>query len=95
MEIIWTDNARQDYFQNLEYLERKWSKTVAVKFMEEVDEKLELLVSNHDTFQKTGIDQSQRFLVNKHITLFYEVKGNRIVLLHFWNNYKNPKKLTL
>jgi plasmid stabilization system protein ParE len=95
MEIIWTENARSEYFQNLENLERKWSKSVAVNFMEEVDKKLELLVSNHNSFPKTGIDQSQRFLLNKHIAVFYEVKGSRIILLHFWNNYKNPKNLSL
>jgi hypothetical protein len=28
------------------------------------------------------------------ITLYYELKDNKITLLIFWNNYQNPKRLS-
>lgn len=71
MQIIWTDNARFEYFQNLEYLERKWSIKIAAKFMNEVDEKLELLISNFFTFPKINEGPIQKLMINKHITIFY------------------------
>lgn len=95
MEVVWTDHALYEYIQNLEYLDRKWSSSVVERFIKEVDEKLELLISNHFTFPKTGIKETQKLLVNKHVTLFYVVEGKKIVILHFWNNYQNPKNLSL
>ncbi|SDA94259.1 ParE toxin of type II toxin-antitoxin system, parDE [Algoriphagus alkaliphilus] len=95
MEFVWTYNASEEYIQILEYLEKKWSLRVANKFVQDVDEKLELLLTNYYTFQKVEEKKVQKFLINKHITLFYLVEGKKIVLLHFWNNSQDPNKLSL
>lgn len=95
MEFVWTNNASEKYIQILKYLEKKWSLTAANKFVQVVDEKLELLLTNYYTFQKVEEKKVQKFLITKHITLFYLVEGNKIVLLHFWNNSQNPEKLSL
>jgi len=95
VEFVWTYNASEEYIQILEYLEKKWSLRVANKFVQDVDEKLELLLTNYYTFQKVEEKKVQKFLINKHITLFYLVEGKKIVLLHFWNNSQDPNKLSL
>jgi plasmid stabilization system protein ParE len=95
VEFVWTYNASEEYIQILEYLEKKWSLRIANKFVQDVDEKLELLLTNYYTFQKVEEKEVQKFLINKHITLFYLVEGKKIMLLHFWNNSQNSEKLSL
>lgn len=95
MEIIWTQNAQNEFINNLLYLEAEWSFSVAKKFKSEVFQKLELLKTNSSTFQKTGFGETQKIFITKHITLYYLVEANKIVLLHFWNNAQNPEDLSL
>ena len=95
MKIIWTENASRYYFQILDYLLNRWSEKVANKFIDEVDRKLELLLISHEVFEKVPLTNVQRILINKHITLFYAVDGEKIYLIHFWNNSQNPENLKL
>lgn len=95
MKIIWTENASRNYFQILDYLLNRWSEKIANKFIDEVDRKLELLLISHEVFEKVPLTNVQRILINKHITLFYAVDGEKIYLIHFWNNSQNPENLKL
>jgi plasmid stabilization system protein ParE len=36
-----------------------------------------------------------RVLVINEISMFYQIKGNTIRILLFWNNRQNPKRLTV
>jgi plasmid stabilization system protein ParE len=46
MKILWSDDAKQDYDKNIEYLLREWSEESAFTFIEEVESILELLKTN-------------------------------------------------
>jgi plasmid stabilization system protein ParE len=95
MKIIWTENASRNYFQILDYLLNRWSESVANDFIDKVDSKLELLLLSHGVFEKVPGTNVQRILINKHVTLFYSVDGEKIHLIHFWNNSQNPENLKL
>lgn len=32
------------------------------------------------------------FVIVKQITLFYKLQGNKIILIHFFNNLRSPQK---
>ncbi len=53
MEIIWSDDARLDYDENIEYLLREWSEESAANFIEEVESVLELLKINPKLYSKS------------------------------------------
>ena len=38
MQIIWTQEAKQDYLENIEYLLEKWTEKSARNFINEVDD---------------------------------------------------------
>lgn len=95
MEIIWTQNAQDEFINNLLFLESEWSFSVAKKFELEVFKKLELLKTNSNTFQKSGYADTQKMFITKHISLYYLVEKEKIILLHFWNNAQNPEDLIL
>ena len=91
MEFVWTNNASEEYIQILKYLEKKWSFTAANKFVQVVDEKLELILTNYYTFQKVEEKKVQKFFITKHISLFYAVEGNKIFFTPFLEQLSKPQ----
>jgi plasmid stabilization system protein ParE len=83
MEIIWSDDARLDYNENIEYLVEEWSEESASTFIEEVELVLELLKTNPKLYPKSGYKSIRRAVIRKQITLFYQSKGSKIYLIRF------------
>lgn len=91
--VHWNKLARQDYFENIDYLVQNWSVKEAQKFIDEVFEIEKMLAKGNVEFQKTDRDGIKRCVINKHISLFYKViNDNKIELLRFWNNNQSLKK---
>jgi plasmid stabilization system protein ParE len=95
MEILWSDDAKQDYDENIEYLLREWSEDSASTFIEEVDLVLELLKTNPKLYPISDYKSIRRAVIRKQITLFYQDKGTSIYLVRFWNTYKDSQSLNL
>ncbi|WP_445711614.1 type II toxin-antitoxin system RelE/ParE family toxin [Flavobacterium sp.] len=91
--IIWSDLAIDDVSENIYYLEKEWSEKEVIRFNEKVDEVLEQLSNRNILFKPTEFESVFQIVIVKQITLFYEIKGDDIILLRFWNNYQNPNKL--
>lgn len=95
MEIIWSDESKLDYEENIEYLLKEWSEESAATFIEEVESVFELLRTNPKLYPMSDYKSVRRAVIRKQITLFYQDKGSKIYLVRFWNTYKNPKSLKL
>lgn len=95
MKIIWTNSAQADYYNNIDYLLENWTTTEAVKFIEKVDQYLEIIKQNPITFSKSEYRNIHFVPVVNQITLYYHIGKNNIELLRFWNNNQNPQKLSL
>ncbi len=95
MGIIWSDDARLDYDENIEYLLKEWSEKSASTFIEEVESVLELLKINPKLYPMTDYQSIRRAVIRKQITLFYQEKSSSIYLVRFWNTYKDPQSLKL
>ncbi len=97
-KVEWSVKAQESFESIVTYLEKEWTQREVVNFVNRVNEKLELLRS----FPRLGNANSRkrntyRTLVHKKITLVYHFKPvrNEIVLITFWNNLQDPKKLKL
>lgn len=96
IHIIWTDRAKSDYWQNIEYLELEWTINEVYNFMDKVDDLLVLLTKDNLIFKPTNYEFVFKVTITKHITLFYKLAINKdIELLRFWNTYQNPEKFSL
>jgi hypothetical protein len=93
--VSWSSSAKIDYWSNIEYLELEWSLSEVFQFMDKVDEVLELLIKQNIDFKESDFKRTFQVPIVKQITLFYKIENNTILLVRFWNNYKNPKKLKL
>ncbi len=93
MGIIWSEEAKVDYHENIQYLLNKWSEKVAIDFIEEVEAILDLIKLNPKLFPKVDYKSTRRAVVRKQITLYYIEKNEVVYLVRFWNNHKNPNRL--
>ena len=95
MQIIWSDDAIEDYRQNIEYLLSRWGEKLASAFIEEVDTVLELLIINPDIYPLVDHHSIRRAVVRKQVALYYKIEGKSIYLVRFWNTYQDPETLEL
>lgn len=93
--IRWTVDAQEDFWQNIDYLEKRWSMREAINFSVKVEELLEQLKINTATYTQTGYKDAFKIPVVKQVTLFYKLDGDKVILLRFWNNFQNPESLSL
>ncbi|MGO3182619.1 MAG: type II toxin-antitoxin system RelE/ParE family toxin [Aequorivita sp.] len=90
MEIIWTDRAYYSYDNNIDYLLNEWSLEVVRNFIGKTEEAEKLLLENPHLGRFDEDLNLYKLLVVKQIYLFYEIHGNHVVMIDFWNNYKKP-----
>lgn len=95
LKISWNPLAKQDYFDNIDFLLKKWSEREAQNFIDEVYEIEFLLKQGNVQFQRTNYPGVMRCYINQHISLFYRYSDkDSIEFLRFWNNHKNPANLS-
>jgi len=95
MEVVWSNQARKDYYKVLDYLNENWGLTEVKCFADKTEEVVELIKKHPKTFAESHrkINIRKGFLT-KHNSLFYKIKPRKkeIILLALWDNRQNPKK---
>ncbi len=95
LNINWSAQAKADYDENLDYLDREWSLEQVLTFTDKVTECLELISQAPELFPETEIKGIRKAVIVNQVTLFYQVSGTNIYLIRFWNNFKDPNNLKL
>jgi plasmid stabilization system protein ParE len=90
--IAWSPEALEDYFENIAFLERRWTEREARRFIEATKQVLDIVKRSPTTFRKTSGDVRQVPIVPQ-ITMYYRISGQSVQVLRFWNNYQNPERL--
>jgi len=89
MKIEWTLASRNDYWQNIEYLENDWSEKEVFHFINEVDFSLNLLLKGNVIFNKSEYPNVYKMVLIKQITIYYTIENETIYVLRFWNNHQD------
>ena len=95
MKIKWTLKSRNDYWQNIEYLENYRSEKTILNFIFEVKNTLDLLEKGNVIFIESDYPEVFKIVIIKQITLYYSIKNGTIYLLRFWNNYQDLSNFKL
>ena len=92
--IIHSPLAEKSFLQNIFYLEEDWTTKEIKQFIKKTSDVVDILKSDPYIFQKLEYNMNLRkVILIKQITLFYEIKGNNVYILLFWNNYQDPNKI--
>ena len=93
LEIFWLKEADRKFDAILEHLEAEWGESSVEIFVKKVYDFLDILKE----FPEIGTIENNNlnirgFVIVKQITLFYQVRDNRIFLLNFYDNRRKPSK---
>lgn len=96
IEIKWTEQAKESFAANINYLAEEWSEKEIARFVQETESIIRRVQQNPEAYP-VGIrdNRYRRARINKYIVLFYryfEIK-NKISLITFWHSKQNPSKL--
>ena len=93
LEIKWTKRAASSFHDTIEYIEKEWSIKSAQKFIKKVSKLLDILLKQPKIGKSEVKENGIRgYVFSRHITVFYRIKNNKIILLHFFDNRQNPTK---
>ena len=95
IEITWTAYAKHSYYEELNFIDIKWSITEVENFVLLVDDFIKSLSIGVVVGKTYPNNNMHSVVISKQTTVFYRAfpKQNSIVLLLFWNNQKDPKTL--
>lgn len=97
MNVEWSEGAYRDYDKILGYLVREFGSRSAVSFQKKLNHNIEVL----KTFPLVGRSEylneatriEYRSLSCRQYRIIYAVMPERILIISFWNNRRNPEDL--
>lgn len=95
MNVIWAPQAKQDFWNSIDYLEAEWSEKVALNFIEKVNTTIALLKNDNVLFLKTNYKTVYKIVITKQISLYYRIENTNLELLRFWNTFQDTNKFKL
>ena len=92
-KIVWTETAAKQRREILRYwTERNNSKSYAEKLIEITVKHLKVISKNPEAFKESEIDKVRESAMG-HFSLYYKITTNQIIVMAFWDNRQDPKKL--
>ena len=92
-KILWTDHAKSELKETIEYLEKKWTERELRTFSVKLDHTIELISKSPEifpvSFEKKNI---RKAVVEQHNNLYYRINKNSIEIVSLFSNRKNPNK---
>jgi plasmid stabilization system protein ParE len=96
LKIVWSKRATIKFDQIISYLIDEWGEKSAKQFIGKIFDFLEILSEFPEIGSVENKDKNIRgFTIVKQVNLYYRIKGDRIILILFFNNRQNPRKKKL
>ena len=91
--VIWTDTAVRERRKILNYwTKRNKSSTYSEKLIFEIWERVQFLIKNPESFISTNYKNIRTSTLG-HYNIYYKTTGKELIVVAFWDNRQNPKKL--
>lgn len=93
IKVVWTLTAAKQRREILKYwTDLSGSSAYAVKLIKITASHLDVILKNPMAFKETDF-QDIRESAMGHFSLYYKIKENQLIIMAFWDNRQNPKKL--
>jgi plasmid stabilization system protein ParE len=94
LKISWSKKALLRFNEITSYLESEFGRNTASGFVNKVYESIFII----SIFPEIGSIEKEELnirglIIFQQVTLFYQVRTERIILLNFYDNRQNPKRL--
>ena len=92
-KIVWTETAAKQRREIMNYwTERNKSTTYAEKLIEITAKHLKVISKNPNAFKETEMNDVRESAMG-HFSLFYKITPDQLIVMSFWDNRQDPKKL--
>ncbi len=92
-KIVWTETAAKQRRDILRYwIERNKNKTYAEKLIEITAKHLKVISRNPEAFKETEMNDVRESAMG-HFSLYYNFTPDQIIVMAFWDNRQDLKKL--
>jgi len=93
LEIVWSKKADKKFDKIIDYLLLNWGENTTKVFVKKVFNFLNIL----EEFPEIGsienrIYEIRAFTIVSQVNIFYKIRGNKIILLDFYDNRQDSKK---
>lgn len=95
LRITWTSKADTQLAEAEDYLWEHWTEREIRSFYLSLEKAL-LEISRHPKRYKKSMRKrgSREYLLSRHTSIFYDFDDREVTILLFWQNKKNPKRLS-
>lgn len=91
--IRWTDHAIVELNQTIAYVEANFPEKALRKLAAELEKTLYLISQNPKLFPISDTIKVRRVVVLKFNTLYYQEQGNSVVIISFFSNRQDTKRI--
>lgn len=92
-EIVWTETAAKQRREILRYwTERNGSSVFAEKLIKLISDRIGIIEKEPGAFKKTEFPETRESAMG-HFSIYYQVSDTRMIIMAFWDNRQDPKKL--
>jgi plasmid stabilization system protein ParE len=91
--IVWTETAAKQRREILRYWTELTKSTIyAEKLIKITARNLKIISKNPEAFKETEFDEVRESAMG-HFSLYYKITMKKIIVVAFWDNRQDPKKL--
>ena len=92
LNIFWSKHADKSFDSIITWLQSNWGEHSVSLFVKKVYEFLEMISEFPEIGSLENTDLNIRgFVIVKQITIFYQVRNEKIIILNFYDNGQRPK----
>ena len=94
--IRWANEARQTFDKNISYLLEEWTEREIKNFINQTNYIISRIGAQPEMYPASPKSSKiRKAAINKHITLYYRYFSTKkeVILLTFWHNKQDPRKL--
>ena len=94
--IKWANEAKQTFDKNITYLVEEWTEKEIKNFVKQTNYIISRISAHPEMYSASRKNPKiRKAAINKYITLYYRYYTTKkeVMLLTFWHNKQDPKKL--
>ena len=92
LNIFWSKHADKSFDSIITWLQSNWGEHSVSLFVKKVYEFLEIITEFPEIGSIENTDLNIRgFVIVKQITIFYQVRNEKIIILNFYDNRQRPE----
>ena len=93
-QVFWARRAKSSFFDIVNYLNENWTEKEYLNFEIRINEMISTITKHPFAYPAVyDDDRIRKAVLMKRISVFYRVSDDKISLLFFWNNSRNPVDL--